>query len=433
MKTTLPCLMSCLLALTPPLVRALPNTILGAIAREQSPLDGQELSGPLLAALAQPAAELPGRWREEGQVGGSRISHLIARPRVFGAEAQLVRAFHRGETLETVEITFVDAGSYFGYLQAPADLPPDLSRREKQARIDAFLQEKQTDFQQGYLETLQQIRQALIALTGGEKPKSTRIGRTRTLRAELQEWRHEGRSLRLWADGRRLVRLTLHHGSDPGTTWMDAEIARRSNAERLTVLQQSVETRADGSRLITGVRPIPQGFQPYCGLNTLAMAARHLGLQIDEDWLAVAARFPNTGSAAGSDLPGAYQAVAAEAGFRMDRRSKLDVSAVTRALDRGLPVVVWRRYCPKRDALHSRFAREHGRDATRRLPDPHDPAEQASWPDRQAPLHASVIVGHHSERREFLFLESWSENASPRRMSHLEMTATAYLVFVFTP
>jgi hypothetical protein len=179
--------------------------------------------------------------------------------------------------------------------------------------------------------------------------------------------------------------------------------------------------------LIGSLRPIPQGYRPYCGLNTLAMAARHFGLHIDEDWLAAAAGFRNTGSAAGSNLPRIYRAVATEAGLSLDQANRFDPRAARNAIDSGLPVVVWRRFSSERDRLHSRVARNPAAS----LPDPGDPGERASWPDDDAPLHASVLVGYHDGRREFLFLESWSGRDSPRRMRAEELEATAYLTFVF--
>ncbi len=189
----------------------------------------------------------------------------------------------------------------------------------------------------------------------------------------------------------------------------------------------------DGTVRLPDIRPIPQGFQPYCGLNTLAMCARHFGLHLDEDWLAVSGGFQNTGSAAGSDIIGLYPAVAAEAGFRMKRVSKLDFHAVKGAVDAGFPVVVWRRFSHERDQLHSRFARELERNPAAVLPDHRDPAETASWPGKSAPVHASVIVGYHAERGEFLFLESWTGKDRPRRMSVREMSATITYAFVFGP
>jgi hypothetical protein len=48
-------------------------------------------------------------------------------------------------------------------------------------------------------------------------------------------------------------------------------------------------------------------------------------------------------------------------------------------------------------------------------------------------LHASVLTGFNRERREFLFLESWTGHDTPRRMRAEELTAISYLTFIFHP
>jgi hypothetical protein len=180
--------------------------------------------------------------------------------------------------------------------------------------------------------------------------------------------------------------------------------------------------------VLEGIEVVPQGYKPYCGLNTLTMSARYLGLHLDEDWLAAAGEFQNTGSAAGSRMLSLYSSVASEARLRLDRSSQFDGNLVRKSLSEGLPVVVWRRWSRERDQLHTEVARAvaRGRDAT-------FPPDGDAYPDESAPLHASVIVGFHRERDEFLFLESWSSQGAPRRMPADELEATAYLTFCFRP
>ena len=98
-----------------------------------------------------------------------------------------------------------------------------------------------------------------------------------------------------------------------------------------------------------------------------------------------------------------------------------------------MPVIVWRRFSHERNQLHTRFMRQLSRDPAATLPDPANATEKASWPGEDAPLHASVIVGYHPERKEFLFLESWTGRDQPRRMRVEELAATTYLCFVFKP
>ncbi len=413
-------------------VSALPNSIVGPLLNEDSPLNGQDLTQELLSGgVWKGTEELPGRWNEEGRVATAVISHLRARPKLFGREVILLRSVRREGKLESLEATFVDAGSYFGYFDE--ELPDGLSRREMRKEIALRLAAKQTEFSQLYIDSHAALRSAISAACGGTEPEEARIGRTRGLRAPVEEWRHEDRRVRLLAGENRLLRVTISAADLPGDEWMDPALSPLPPREKLAMLAAGVVREEDGTVHLPGLRPIPQGYRPYCGLNTLAMAARHFGLHLDEDWLAVASGFKNTGRADGANLVKLYHAVAAEAGFGLDRSTRLEVPAAVKALEAGFPVIVWRRYSPERNALHSRFMREFSRDAAAILPDPASPAERASWPGEDAPLHASVIMGYHAGRKEFLFLESWTGRDKPRRMRVEELAATTDLAFVFRP
>jgi hypothetical protein len=411
-------------------VNAIPNAVLGAIREEKSEFDGVDLSKQLLADAWVDGAKLPGDWNEEGTVETATISHLMARPKIFGQDVSLVRAVHRAGAMESLEITFVDAGSYFGYYQMEKEAAKNLSPKEQQLVMQKELAGKQQEFTTLYETSLAAVREG-IAKYAHDQPKMVKIGKTRALRAEVEQWKMDKHSLRLLADGKRLIRLTVYAASNPPDDWMDASCEKLDAREKSNKLSEKVTKRNDGTVELATLRSIPQGYQPYCGLNTLAMAARHYGLHVDEDWLAVAGGFQNTGSAAGSDILGLYDAIASEAGLHMNRQSKLTVGDVQRAIDQGLPVIVWRRFSPERNQLHSDFISDLQKDPSATLPDPQTDSERASWPDQKAPLHASVIVGYHAQRGEFLFLESWTGNDHPRRMRTAEMEATAYFTFVF--
>lgn len=413
-------------------LQAIPNAVLGAVREEASPLDDQDLTEVLLAGVWEKQESLPGKWREEGMVESASIRHMLARPRVFGQQVTLVRAIHREDRLEALEITFADAGSYFGYYQADEEAMKGLSKKEQIARVQQEMAVKQQEFATLYTESLETVKNGLTKHAADDRPKQVKVGKTRALRAEVTQWvTKSGRVLRLWADGKRMIRVTIHASKDLARDWTDVTLLTMDARKRADHLQEKVQTSEDGTVVIDSIRPIPQGYQPYCGLNTLAMAARHFGLYIDEDWLAVAGGFQNTGSAAGSDMLGLYGAVAAEAGLRMDRQTKLSAADVKQAIDQGLPVIVWRRFSSQRNQLHSEFMREWQNDPSAQLPDPNHPEERATWPDKTAPLHASVIVGYHAKRGEFLFLESWTGKDKPRRMRVAEMEATTYYAFVF--
>jgi hypothetical protein len=404
-------------------VLAVPDTVIGPVVQAESPLNGTDLTPQIIAALEE-GTELPGRWMAEGEVGGTAFSHLLARPVLFGREVVLLRSFSREGRVVAVEATYADAGSYFGYFQEA--LPEDLKPREREREMARRVQARQQEFATEMAEALEKVREELSRQADRPKPKIERHGKVRMLRAEVEEWRMGKLTARLFVGEGRLVRLVLGKTDEMPAGWMERSFDGETARERSARLAATVEKNPDGSVRVTGIRPIPQGYRPYCGLNTLAMAARHLGLMIDEDWLAAAAGFRNTGSAAGSDMVSLYHAVAAEAGMGMDRGNSLDETAVKAALAEGRPVIVWRRFCWERNKLHDRIARRGGK-----LPDPSSPDEKSTWPGEEAPLHASVLTGYDPGKREVFFLESWSGKDQPRRMRMEEMAATTYLCFIF--
>jgi hypothetical protein len=409
---------------------ALPNSILGPIAEADSSLNGEDLTDTLLAGgVWDGSVELPGDWNDEARIATAAVSHLKARPKLFGLDVILLRAVRRDGKLESLEATFVDAGSYFGYFNEK--LPEGLSRREARKEVEQRLAAKQADFTRIYTDARADLRSAISKQCGDAKPTEGKIGRTRGLRTPVEEWEKGTVKVRLLAGENRLLRVMIStSGSDQ---WLDPAVAVLPPRENLAKLAGTVVREDDGTVHLPSLTPIPQGYRPYCGLNSLAMAARHFGLHLDEDWLAVACGFRNTGRADGANLVKVYHSVAAEAGLGLDRSTKFDPSAAMRSLSQGFPVIVWRRFSHERNTLHSQFMREFSKDPSATLPDPAVPAERAAWPGEDAPLHASVIVGYHAGRREFLFLESWTGKDTPRRMRAEELAATTDLSFVFRP
>lgn len=435
MKTTrilLNALVPVLLGLFPVRLVAIPQTVGGPRFAANSPLNGRDLTGDLMAAALWSGKDsLPGEWKQEGRVASVGISYLFARPKLLGQNVLLLRATQRDGHLVTLDATFADAGSYFGFFDEK--LPENLDRRAKRAEMQRRVAARQDEFSRLYTDTLESLRAQLAKTTGIAQPRIAKVGHTRSLRAEVQDYRAGDLTLRLCAADQRLIRLTIARTQDLSNAWLDPEIAALPPRDRLLRLQQAVGHAPDGTVSIGSIQPMEQGFRPYCGLNALAMVARYFGLHVDEDWLAVAGGFKNTGSADDSEILQIYPAVAAEAGFAMDRSSRFDEAGICRALAAGFPVVVWRRFSQDRNQVHTRFAKTLAKNPAATLPDPAQAAERASWPNDDAPLHASVLIGFNRERREFLFLESWTGHDTPRRMRAEELAATSYLTFIFHP
>ena len=418
-----------LIALTLPL-SAIPNQVGGFFAQNDSPLNETEIGDELLAdALWAGEKGLPGEWKVEAPVGEVASSWLAARPKVFGLPALMVQARHRDGKLDGLAVTFADAGSYFGYFDQK--LPAGLTSRQKQEELRRRLADRQTAFAKLLADTESSLRTSLADLADG-RPRESQIGKTRALRTEVTDYRKGNLVLRLLVGGQRLVRVLIVPESNLSRAWLDPERASLSQSDLARIYENRVTRTRNGDVLLEDLHLVPQGYKPYCGLNTLTMAARYFGLHLDEDFLAVAGKFENTGSAAGSQIPRLYLAVAKEAGLDLSKSNRFTAGDAKNSLDRGLPVVVWRRFSPERNQVHTRHSQRAAQDPEFALPAP-DSAARAAWPDSRAPLHASVIVGYNAERREILFLESWAGMKTPRRMRAEEMAATAYLTFYFKP
>ena len=409
---------------------AIPNSIFGGIVQAESPLNGTDITDQLLAAeLWNDSISLPGKWRTESPVASSHYSHLLARPKAFGLPVVLCQASHRNSSLDSITLTFADAGSFFGYYNE--SLPEGLSAREARSELIRRLMEKQEKFSTLYNETLETL-QAHLKDLADSRPRENSIGKTITLRAKTTDYSKRNLVLRLITGEGRLIRLMILPKNKVQRIWLDKDLAVLSLRDRHHSFEKAVTRTEQGDVTIPALPLVPQGYRPYCGLNTLAMASRYFGLHLDEDWLAVGGKFQNTGSAAGSRMLRLYQSVAKEAGLNMTRDNNFKLSNARSTLQQGYPIIVWRRFSHDRNNFHTRHARAHARDASLAIPKP-DRGERESWPGDDAPVHASVVVGYNDERNEILFLESWAGLDFPRRMRAEALEVTATMAFYFKP
>ena len=183
----------------------------------------------------------------------------------------------------------------------------------------------------------------------------------------------------------------------------------------------------NGDRLLASIPLFPQGDRAYCGVSALSMSMQYLGLNLDTEDYAAAAGI-RYGSTKGSKIREVYEAAGKEADMKLSRSTKFDFRKVQATLDLGLPVIVWRRWAKERDYVHTTFAARYARDPTSVLPKA-DMNDRATWPDKKAYSHASVITGYNAKRGEVIFTESWGEAARNRRMRYEEMEGTVYYTF----
>ena len=163
------------------ILSAIPNSINGGIVSNNSPLNGIDITEPLIAAVS--GGPLPGEWETEGSVPGTRSAYLLAHPEVFGQKALLVRGLWREEELEEIQITFNDAGSYFGYFSET--IPGDLKGRARDELIKELFDEKQATFSELHAKSLALAKEQLALRAEKKRPKEIRFGKSRTIRAEV--------------------------------------------------------------------------------------------------------------------------------------------------------------------------------------------------------------------------------------------------------
>jgi hypothetical protein len=411
-------------------LQALPNAVLGALAKHDSPLNGEDLTTVLLASGVWDGSKpLPGEWEADAGIANVSSAYLMARPKVFGVQALLVRALKRKGQLEELQITFADAGSFFGYLDRR--IPDGMSSEEAAILLQERVEQRKIQFEKFYARTAEELGGNLKKID--ERPRDFKRGRTRGLRAIYRqfEYKESGLLIQLLEAKDRLLRVRLRKRESAPKSWLDASQEELGIRARLKALSAKVTKTDRGDVILNEVEVVPQGYRPYCGLNTLVMVARYLGLHLDEDWLAVAGKFQNTGSAAGSDMLGLYSSVAREARFNLNRASDYDHEIVRRSIRAGMPVIVWRRWDRQRDHLHTRISRDFDKGRDQKYERPSE--EVMPSKKKRSPLHASVIVGYNDERREVIFLESWEGLFKPRRMLVNEISHTADLTFSFRP
>lgn len=399
------------------------NPLFGAAGAPR--LEGRDFSAEFADAALWATNALPGEWREVSGVDGERVVALARVPRLFGAYPQEVYAASDDSgALKSVSILYLDAGAFFGYTR------PDGSESEEEARERRRrIRERQREFRRQFRETADAVEDDLEDRSE-RRPERVIIGRTAALRTDCLSFAVGGFALRYAAYEDHAITLTIVPRAGAADHYMDDKVAAMDVRERRRALEAHVTRGGNGDVAVDGVPVFRQGLRPYCAINTLGMVTHFLGLRLGITGLAAGAKFKNTGSARGAKLLDLYRAAAEEADARMSRSGKADFARIRRAIDDGCPVLVWRRFSPQRDRLHSRFAREYQSRPDVTLPEV-TREERATWPGGEAPGHCSVIVGYNEERGEVIFMESWGEHTRNRRMRVEEMQETSYMTFYF--
>lgn len=375
---------------------------------------------PMIIAAAH-WGKLPGEWVGQAGLSTEPVKVLTTPASVFGQVPELVAARYDGSEVHSIYMQFIDAGSYFGF-----------TPREKldSGKKGDQLQAKQRRFKRQYKEVFDALSKQLPKQVG-VRGKVNEVGRTEILRSRYVDFDNGDVVVRLGASDEEYIYIEVMRSDDAKHGYMDSEVASMRRNERAKALRAKVEKKGNGDVVISDIPIFNQGSRPYCAINTLGMVTHHFGLRIPVNGLAASAGIKKTGSAKGSKILETYYAAAQEADIKFMRSSKFEFGRAQKALDDGCPVLIWRRYDADRDRLHSHFAARYAKDSNAQLPAADDSGEVSSWPDEEAPGHASIVTGYNAERGEVIFLESWGEHTRGRRMRKEELEATGYMVFYF--
>lgn len=350
------------------------------------------------------------------KVSPTRLVHKYwpAEIEVFGIKPHGVIARCRDDAIETLTFLFLDSGTHFGYVPRVLAKQTELANKE--------------EFRALFQNVAATVRGGFEKLSGGKAGAPLPLGNEPMIAQQTTLLRCGNVIARLHLMDEQLVKVVLFRDEPAARHWFDpAELARKPR-DRETFYARGVSAHNNGDTLLSEVPVLPQGDRAYCGVSALAMAMQSLGLWIDTEDYAASAGI-RYGSTQGSHIREVYEAAAAEAGFRLSRATRYDHEKVIASIDAGLPAIVWRRWTPDRDFLHTAFLKKLAADPEARLPEP-GAADRETWPAKAAYNHASVITGYNTERKEVIFSESWSETVRNRRMRPEEMEATAYYTFL---
>lgn len=423
MKRLLPLLLLPFLAT--PRVEAIPNTFFGngnvIPIIPAFPRFNADLTEEFLTVDRWKRQEFSGPWRDEPALEGEKVRRMEALPLVFGEVPMSVTTSGDESGVSEITLGFLDAGLYFGY-----HFGGEQTREQREAGRD-----KRQEFERHFEDLVERLGERLEEGCGRGTPGV--MGATPLLRTEYVDYIWEDFVLRLVARPGHSVSLHLFKRDAAPASYVESEFAAMNRRDRAVKFAEAVVRNEAGEVSVQGIPMFVQGETPFCGVNSLAMASRYLGLRASTVDLAGSAGFENTGSAGGSNLIGLYRAVGDELGMRTSIVPTFDRDKVLKSLEDGLPVIVWRRVSMEREKAHRQLATARRKNPAL-APPVLTPEELAKLPDRTErglPSHASVLTGFSPATNSVIYAEPWGEDTRDRRMHVEELEATAYAVVFF--
>lgn len=388
-----------------------------------TPRFNADLTRPFLNVDVWVDGDLPGPWIAQPGLGGETIQKMSANPVLFGAVPFSVTSRSEEGSMREITITYLDAGPYFGF-----KLGGEKTHEDRQNG-----NERRSEFARQFGELSRNLTKRLEGGCG--PPKLTAVGRSNMLRMVYKDYRWEDFLLRLSVRPNHSISLSVLRDGSGSQSFLDQSIAALSDRERSDEWTKNVQFAENGDLSVSNIPMFTQGDTPFCGIHSLAMVGHYLGLRMPVDVLESSANLRNTGSARGADIMGLYHATAEEVNLRVQLSSRFDSRRVAQSLEKGLPVIVWRRVSAEREKAHNLFAEKFAKNPKATLPTPNK-VMMASWPEREkkgTPSHASIVSGINLDRNEAILTEPWGEHARGRRIRLEELTATTYAAFYFRP
>ena len=382
---------------------------------------GWIVAGDLRDAKIWQSPEYRDRWEPiaGNDAGPQTRLRPVEMPTLFGLKPESAAARVVGGQIDSLSLVMLDAGTYFGFKNG--NIQPGTTSTAARDAFDTAYRQIQARLFQG----LQQV-------AGSRAPEPVTLGARSGLGWKAMHYALGGAHARVLAVDHQLLMVDFFPTADAARQLRAGIAATPPSRSTPVDFRKWLVRSDDGGREIRGIPILPQGNRAYCGVATLAMVGQYLGLQPGVEEVAQAAGF-RYGELGKADIRELFSSFPREAGVTGRRSPKFEYAKARQSIDAGLPVIVFRRWSPERDYLHTTYTRRRAdgeKDATLPLPNMDD---RRQWPGKDAPAHASIVHGYNDARHEVIFTESWGEFARSRRMRYEEMEDTSYYAVYYTP
>ncbi|MEM7147422.1 MAG: hypothetical protein AAF591_20065, partial [Verrucomicrobiota bacterium] len=269
-KKTPIALITLIVALTATTAPAVPNSFFGngVIVIPAHPRFNSNLTREVLSANHWDQNKFPGPWEKETALADFEVKRMSANPTLFGAVPDSVRAYSKNNQLKEIAITFIDAGSFFGFKAGG-----EKSHEDRLAGAD-----RRSEFNQFYRRLTENLRARLEEGCGPGKQNTA--GRSDLLRQVYTDYQWESFTLRLATRDQHSVSLHILRDQNAPRTFIDPDWANLSPAERADRLTENVRHTDQGDIYLENIPMFQQGHTPFCGIHSLAMVGHYCGLRL---------------------------------------------------------------------------------------------------------------------------------------------------------